>query len=84
MYGTYHLQIVSQLAARICLNKNDTYLRRVGYTELRNCWSLDKPMYSLSICHLPWMAILFDIAKLLFTLLKKSYHLVHITLMRLF
>ena len=33
-------------------NKVDTYLRRAGYTSMTNCWVLDKPMASLSTCHL--------------------------------
>ena len=29
-------------------NTVDTYLRRAGYTSMTNCWTLDKPMVSLS------------------------------------
>ena len=32
-------------------NKVDTYLRRAGYKD-EHCWTPDKPMASLSICHL--------------------------------
>ena len=33
-------------------NKVDTYLRRAGYKCTKNCWTFDKPMASLSTCHL--------------------------------
>ena len=33
-------------------NKVDKYLRRAGYTYIKNVWTLDKPMASLSTCHL--------------------------------
>ena len=33
-------------------NRINRYLIRAGYTYMRNCWTLDKPMASLSTCHL--------------------------------
>ena len=33
-------------------NKVDTYLRRAGYKYIIHCWTLDKPMASLSTFHL--------------------------------
>ena len=33
-------------------NKVNTYLRKAGYTQMKNCWTLNKPMASLSTCHL--------------------------------
>ena len=45
-------------------NKIDKYLRRTGYTEMKDSWTLDKSMASLSTCHfsfLPWMAVLLKI-----------------------
>ena len=30
-------------------NKVDTYLRRAGYTKIKQIWTLEKPMASLSI-----------------------------------
>ena len=33
-------------------DKVDTYLRRAGYTSMKTVWTLDKPMASLSTCHL--------------------------------
>ena len=45
----------------------DKYLGRTGgggYTKMLFVWTLDKPMASLSTCHLivlPWMAILLNI-----------------------
>ena len=33
-------------------NKVDTYLRRAGYAKIKKCWTLDKPMASLSPGHL--------------------------------
>ena len=32
-------------------NKVDPYLRRAGYTLVKNYWTLDKLMASLSTCH---------------------------------
>ena len=33
-------------------NKIDKYLRRVGYTQMKKFVTLDKPVASLSTCHL--------------------------------
>ena len=42
------------------------YLKRAGYMQMNNCWTLDKLMTSLSTCQLgvlPLMAILFNLLK---------------------
>ena len=47
-------------------NKTNKYLRRAGYTYIKLCRPLDKPMASLSNCHpdlLPWLAILLNLVK---------------------
>ena len=33
-------------------NKFETHIRRAGYTQMKKCWTLDKPMASLCTCHL--------------------------------
>ena len=33
-------------------NKIYNYFRRAGHILMKNCWTLDKPMASLSTCHL--------------------------------
>ena len=43
---------VNASSVNIPNNKVDTYLRRAGYTQLKNVWTLDKPMASVSTCHL--------------------------------
>ena len=52
----------------VASNKDDNDLKRVGYKYMDNCWTLDKPMASLSTCHLgvlPWMAILLNLVNIL-------------------
>ena len=49
-------------------NKVDTYIRRAGYSIVgEHCWTLDKPVASLSTCHLGlWLGwqILLNLVKL--------------------
>ena len=52
MNGTNCQMIVLMLvpgSVNLFKNRIDRYLIRAGY---RNCWTLDKPMASLSTCHL--------------------------------
>ena len=45
-------------------SKIEKYLRRAGYTHIRNCFIIDKSMPSLSSCHpgvLFWMANMLNI-----------------------
>ena len=42
---------INDISMNIFKNKLDTYLRRAGYVD-EHCWTLDKPMASLSTCHL--------------------------------
>lgn len=40
--------------------KIDKYTRWAGYTYTNNCWAIEKPIASLSTCHLAgllWMAV---------------------------
>ena len=49
MNGTNYLGGVNAGSVNMFKNK---YLRRAVNTQIKNCWSLDKPMASLSTCHL--------------------------------
>ena len=52
MNGTNYLQIV-QLLAWICLKTRLTPISGGRVTQIdEKCWTLDKPMASLSTCHL--------------------------------
>ena len=43
---------VTAMSVNMFKNKVDPYLRGAGYTQMKNCWTLDKPMASLSTCHM--------------------------------
>ena len=66
-------QIIYRLwKSRMFKNRIDKYLRRAGYTEMNNCWTLNKPMASLSTCHL-FFAMIGNLVKsclMLLTLVK--------------
>ena len=54
----------SHAASHYRLILNYSFLKRTGHTLVENGWTLDKPMDSLSTCHLgvlPSMAILFNL-----------------------
>ena len=42
---------VNASSVNILKNKIDKYFRRASYTQMKN-WTFDKPMASLSTCHL--------------------------------
>ena len=41
MNGTNYLDCVIASSVNMFKNKVDTYLRRVGYTLMKKCWTLD-------------------------------------------
>ena len=52
MNGTDNLIFVTASSVKFLKNKVDTYLRRADYAYVKHCWTFDKPMASLSTCHL--------------------------------
>ena len=43
---------INASSVNIFKNNTDKYRSRAGYTQMTNCWTLDKPMVSSSTCHL--------------------------------
>ena len=59
---------VNATSVNMLKNKIEKYLRRVGYKYMNNYQILNKPMTSLSSCHLGfllWMAILLNVLSFL-------------------
>ena len=63
MNGTNYLDCVTVSSMSMIKNKVDKYLRRAGYTSMKNGWTLDKRMASLSTCHIWAFALHGNLAK---------------------
>ena len=55
MKGTNYLDCVNVSSVNMFKNKIDKYLRRAGYTQMHNCWTLAR-----SMAHLPAVFLLLN------------------------